>query len=39
VEIESSLQIALTGQAARVVARLRGYDFSAALQAADPASP
>jgi hypothetical protein len=39
VEIESSLQIVLTGQAARVVARLRGYDFSAALQAADPASP
>lgn len=31
VEIESSLQIALTGQAARVTAKLRGYDFSAAL--------
>ena len=31
VEIESSLHIALTGQAARVVARLRGYDFSGAL--------
>jgi hypothetical protein len=39
VEIESSLQIALTGQAARVVARLRGYDFSGALQAAGQPAP
>ena len=34
VEIESSLHIALTGQAARVVARLRGYDFAGALTGA-----
>jgi hypothetical protein len=33
VEIESSLQMALTGQAAKVVAKLRGYDFSAAVGA------
>lgn len=39
VEIESSLQMALTGQAARVLARLRGYDFSGALQAAEPPAP
>jgi hypothetical protein len=32
VEIESSLQMALSGQSARVVARLRGYDFSGALE-------
>jgi hypothetical protein len=38
VEIESSLQIVLTGQSARVVARLRGYDFSGALGAAAEAS-
>lgn len=41
VEIESSLHIALTGQAARVLARLRGYDFSGALvgAAAGPETP
>jgi hypothetical protein len=33
VEIESSLSIALTGKTTRVVARLRGYDFSGALAA------
>jgi hypothetical protein len=33
VEIESSLSIALTGKVTRVVARLRGYDFSGALTA------
>ena len=39
VEIESSLHMSLTGQAARVVARLRGYDFEGALvdAAAQPA--
>jgi hypothetical protein len=31
VEIESSLQIQLTGKSTRVIARLRGYDFSGAL--------
>jgi hypothetical protein len=31
VEVESSLQLAVTGRAARVLARLRGYDFSGAL--------
>lgn len=31
VEIESSLAISLTGKTTRVVARLRGYDFSGAL--------
>jgi hypothetical protein len=40
VEIESSLQIAITGKAARVVARLRGYDFAGALaEAAEQPSP
>jgi hypothetical protein len=39
VEIESSLHIALTGQAARVLARLRGYDFSGALGSAEAVSP
>jgi hypothetical protein len=31
VELESSLQMALTGKPARVTASLRGYDFSGAL--------
>jgi hypothetical protein len=34
VEIESSLHIQLTGKATRVLAKLRGYDFSGALTAA-----
>jgi hypothetical protein len=40
VELDSSLQTALSGQTARVVARLRGYDFSGALAApaAEPAT-
>jgi hypothetical protein len=32
VEVESSVQMQLSGQAARVFAQLRGYDFSGALQ-------
>jgi hypothetical protein len=32
VEVESSMQMEMSGQTARVVARLRGYDFSGALQ-------
>jgi hypothetical protein len=39
VEIESSLQMAVSGQVARVLAKLRGYDFSGALQAAGTAAP
>lgn len=39
VEIESSLQMQLSGQAARVVARLRGYDFSGALAEAAAGVP
>ncbi len=31
VEVESSMHMDLSGQTARVVAKLRGYDFSAAL--------
>ena len=31
VELESSLELAVTGGSARVLARLRGYDFSGAL--------
>lgn len=31
VELESTLQLAITGRGARVLARLRGYDFSGAL--------
>jgi len=34
VEIESSLHIQLTGKSTRVLAKLRGYDFSGALTAA-----
>jgi hypothetical protein len=34
VEIESSLHIQLTGKSTRVIARLRGYDFSGAVTAA-----
>ncbi|HTV22825.1 MAG TPA: hypothetical protein VMG12_29245 [Polyangiaceae bacterium] len=34
VEIESSLHIQLTGKSTRVIARLRGYDFSGAAMAA-----
>lgn len=33
VELESSIAMAVTGGAARVIARLRGYDFSGALGA------
>ncbi|MDB4976368.1 MAG: hypothetical protein JWN48_4709 [Myxococcaceae bacterium] len=33
VELESSLSLPVSGSGARVVARLRGYDFSAALSA------
>lgn len=33
VELESSIGMAVTGGAARVIARLRGYDFSGALGA------
>ena len=32
VELESSMPMALSGQHARVIARLRGYDFSGAMQ-------
>lgn len=32
VELESSMGLAVTGATARVLARLRGYDFSGALQ-------
>jgi hypothetical protein len=35
VEVESSMQMDLSGDVVRVVARLRGYDFSAALSAAE----
>ena len=31
VEVESSMMMSLSGQTARVIARLRGYDFSGAL--------
>jgi ribosomal protein S28E/S33 len=31
VEVESTLQLAITGRGARVLAQLRGYDFSGAL--------
>jgi hypothetical protein len=33
VELESTLQLEITGRGARVLARLRGYDFSGALGA------
>ena len=33
VELESSMGLAVTGRSARVLARLRGYDFAAAAQA------
>ncbi len=36
VEVDSSMSMSLSGQTARVVAKLRGYDFSAALTVPQP---
>ena len=37
VALESGMELALTGRGARVLARLRGYDFAGV--AAEPAAP
>jgi hypothetical protein len=39
VEVESSMGLAISGRSARVLARLRGYDFAAALDSRAAAAP